>query len=260
MEYRNDLEAARLRLETLEAKLDEREASLRAREAEIAELRAERDRLRARDEKGGDRPSFARRFIVPVLTHLVVAGLAASVFLHLDDDTDTPPAPVMVPAIEENGPLAEGHVVPEPPPPTYRHTENTGRASDDTPSADAHHTENTGRASDAEPISESPFATAQDRVYPHVRACQRKEVSINKDAHGIVAVVFDIDPAGKVTKVTLEPLTKVVEPWWGKTFESCVVAAYQKLSFPKTSDGAKKTTMKHAYYLQELDPKNDLGF
>lgn len=50
-QYRDDLDAARARIETLEAKLREREASLDAREAELSELRSEIARLR-RDPGG----------------------------------------------------------------------------------------------------------------------------------------------------------------------------------------------------------------
>ncbi|WP_437632269.1 hypothetical protein [Sorangium sp. So ce854] len=44
--YRDHLDAARARIETLEAKLKERDAALAARDAEIAEIRAEVERLR----------------------------------------------------------------------------------------------------------------------------------------------------------------------------------------------------------------------
>ncbi len=55
-QYRDDLDAARARIETLEAKLREREASLDAREAELAELRSEIARLRR--DPGGARASL----------------------------------------------------------------------------------------------------------------------------------------------------------------------------------------------------------
>lgn len=45
-QYRDDLDAARARIETLEARIREREAALDARDAELAELRAELSRLR----------------------------------------------------------------------------------------------------------------------------------------------------------------------------------------------------------------------
>ncbi|HSN99406.1 MAG TPA: hypothetical protein VLS89_14015 [Candidatus Nanopelagicales bacterium] len=45
-QYRNDLDAARARIETLEAKIREREAALDARDAELAELRGELERAR----------------------------------------------------------------------------------------------------------------------------------------------------------------------------------------------------------------------
>ncbi|HRI65665.1 MAG TPA: hypothetical protein PK156_15565, partial [Polyangium sp.] len=55
MDYRNDLEAARLRINTLEAKLEETKASLNARDAELAECRVERDKLRQKSQ--GKEPS-----------------------------------------------------------------------------------------------------------------------------------------------------------------------------------------------------------
>lgn len=45
-QYRDELEAARHRVETLQAQLEERDAALRAREAELAEARAEAERAR----------------------------------------------------------------------------------------------------------------------------------------------------------------------------------------------------------------------
>lgn len=75
--YRDHLDAAQARIETLEAKLNERDASLAARDAELAEVRAEVARLRGEsnddgpfdgpDPRGGQRALFAA---------LVMCGLA----------------------------------------------------------------------------------------------------------------------------------------------------------------------------------------
>jgi hypothetical protein len=54
--YRDSLDAARARIETLEAKLNERDASLAARDAELAENRAEVARLRGEGGNDDDRP------------------------------------------------------------------------------------------------------------------------------------------------------------------------------------------------------------
>jgi hypothetical protein len=51
--YRDHLDAARARIETLEAKLKERDAALAARDAEIAEIRAEVERLRGGSNDDG---------------------------------------------------------------------------------------------------------------------------------------------------------------------------------------------------------------
>ncbi|WP_437673427.1 hypothetical protein [Sorangium sp. So ce131] len=57
-QYRDHLDAARARIETLEAKLKERDAALAARDAELAEVRAEVERLRggSRDDGPLDGP------------------------------------------------------------------------------------------------------------------------------------------------------------------------------------------------------------
>lgn len=72
--FRDDHEAARLRIETLEARLHEKEASLSAREAELAETRAELDRLRRGDDRTypHGRPEGAGR----ALRVLALAALA----------------------------------------------------------------------------------------------------------------------------------------------------------------------------------------
>ncbi|HVK67323.1 MAG TPA: hypothetical protein VM694_22715, partial [Polyangium sp.] len=79
MEYRNNLDAARMRIETLEAKLAEREASLRAREAELAEQTAENTRLR----QTGAKPPKSRGVWITLLvfTHVAVACIGGLIFL-----------------------------------------------------------------------------------------------------------------------------------------------------------------------------------
>ena len=66
-QYRDELEAARHRVDTLKAQLDERDASLRARDAELTEQRAENERLR----KGGAPPARARSTLMVVALVLV---------------------------------------------------------------------------------------------------------------------------------------------------------------------------------------------
>ena len=66
-QYRDELEAARHRVDTLKAQLDERDASLRARDAELTEQRAENERLR----KGGAPPARPRSTLMVVALVLV---------------------------------------------------------------------------------------------------------------------------------------------------------------------------------------------
>lgn len=78
--YRDDLDAARARIETLEAKVKEREAALGVREAELSEMRCEIARLQrggeARPALGaGDGPTAGQR---AVLVALAMCGLAMS--------------------------------------------------------------------------------------------------------------------------------------------------------------------------------------
>jgi hypothetical protein len=70
--YRDDADAAKLRIQTLEAKLTEQEAGLHAREAEIAELRAGMERL------GRAGAATAPRRHWPVVTASAFALLALS--------------------------------------------------------------------------------------------------------------------------------------------------------------------------------------
>ena len=66
--YRDDLDAARARIETLEAKVKEREAALDAREAELSEMRGEISRLQRGGEPGaGEGPGRGQRAILVAL-------------------------------------------------------------------------------------------------------------------------------------------------------------------------------------------------
>lgn len=75
--YRDDLEAARARIETLEARIREREASLEARDAELAELRAELARAR-RGEGAGSSPEL---YDPPSRPRAALVALAACAFM-----------------------------------------------------------------------------------------------------------------------------------------------------------------------------------
>lgn len=75
--YRDDLEAARARIETLEARIREREASLEARDAELAELRAELARAR-RGQGGASSPEL---YDPPSRPRAALVALAACAFM-----------------------------------------------------------------------------------------------------------------------------------------------------------------------------------
>ncbi|WP_437732393.1 hypothetical protein [Sorangium sp. So ce1335] len=78
--YRDHLDAARARIETLEAKLKERDAALAARDAEIAEIRAEVERLRggAGDDGPLDGPHGRSGGQRALLVALAVCGFATA--------------------------------------------------------------------------------------------------------------------------------------------------------------------------------------
>jgi hypothetical protein len=85
--YRDDADAARLRIQTLEAKLAEQDAGRLARDAEIAELRAGLERLGR--EAGGEQKRRPRWPLVAVGS-VVVLGAGAGVVLALR--ASVPPA------------------------------------------------------------------------------------------------------------------------------------------------------------------------
>ncbi|WP_437951746.1 hypothetical protein WME98_13830 [Sorangium sp. So ce296] len=78
--YRDHLDAARARIETLEAKLKEREAALAARDAELAEVRAEVERLRggSGDDGPPDGPQGRAGGQRALLVALAVCGFATA--------------------------------------------------------------------------------------------------------------------------------------------------------------------------------------
>ncbi|MDC0743987.1 hypothetical protein [Polyangium mundeleinium] len=228
MEYRNNLDAARMRIETLEAKLAEREASLRAREAELAEQTAENTRLR----QTGAKPPKSRGVWITLLvfTHVAVACLGGLIFLGAFG-----PSPSYV-----NCPSC-------PPPPPALALADDPAAHPPTPSVE-------GKATDSD-TGESAITQSNDRMRPEVRACHVEERKKQPDAKGFLSVVFEVEPEGKVGRVSLSPMSVGMKPWWSADFERCVAKAYRSLTF-RPFDGAK-TTAKHTYFLSTNDP---LGF
>src|SRR6188508_1520644 len=98
-EYRDDLRAARMRIETLEAKLAERDAALRAREAELAE----RDAAFEAMHKRPGLPSPRRAWLL-VVSHVLVSVAAAGAGIALSRrGADLTPAPA-----QAEGPVVQG--------------------------------------------------------------------------------------------------------------------------------------------------------
>ncbi|MCC6551879.1 MAG: hypothetical protein IT372_02505 [Polyangiaceae bacterium] len=97
--YRDDLDAARARIETLEAKVKERDASIDARDAEIAEMRAEIARIR-RGEGPSPSPSRSPDAIAAGQRALLVA-LAASGLAMATGYALMRPATCHIPAVTE---------------------------------------------------------------------------------------------------------------------------------------------------------------
>lgn len=79
-QYRDSLDAARARIETLEAKLKERDAAIAARDAELAEIRAEVERLRggSNDDGPPDGGLHGRSGQRALLVALAVCGFATA--------------------------------------------------------------------------------------------------------------------------------------------------------------------------------------
>ena len=234
MDYRNDLEASRLRISTLEAKLEESDASLKARDAELAECTAERDRLK---RTGKAEPSRRRLFGFVSISFVVGTLFGASLSLHLSKHepsnvaigtADPQPEIAVEPAAVARG---RAHVLPP----------------DSIPSS-AIVMGQTG----AETAEAKSIQSIIDDARPNVRECYQKETDKNADAHGSLNVTFDIEPSGKVSRVELSGMLATSPHWWSKEFDACVVAVFRKLEFP-ASTGSSKTTAKGNYFLSALD-------
>jgi hypothetical protein len=131
MEYRNDLEAARLRINTLEAKLDESKAALDARDAELAECRAERDRLRQAKNgvSSGDKSNISLKSFAAGFG--LASILAASVLTVLVVRTAPPHPPATIAPTEQTS-GAQGKIrLPPPAPPDSRECAGSSRLGDD---------------------------------------------------------------------------------------------------------------------------------
>lgn len=252
MQYRNDLEAAQLRINTLEAKLDETKASLNARDAEIAELRTERDRLREAVPQATSAPSRSSQKAIVLLAGVV--GVMACVgvaigFLALAPAAKQPPA-TQPAVVHEEGPKAEGMTNIPPPEPEVPKAKTEGQITIPDPEPRAPTATVAGQTNtDEEFTVDSVIRGAR----PKVNECFDAETKDHPKAKGRFNVVFDIEPNGKVSRTKLSTYPSV-DPWWSKAFETCVANVYATLTFPNTS--GSKATAKGSYYMGATD----LGF
>ncbi|WP_437754225.1 hypothetical protein [Sorangium sp. So ce1389] len=105
--YRDHLDAARARIETLEAKVKERDAALAARDAEIAEIRAEVERLRGGSGDDGpfDGPHGRGGGQRALLVALAVCGFATATGYAMVRPSHCPQRSAAYPASVEVSPL-----------------------------------------------------------------------------------------------------------------------------------------------------------
>lgn len=255
MEYRNDLEAARMRIETLEAKIAERDASLKARDAELAE----RERALARVAPNAaiaPRQAPWKLALVAALFGFLLLGAIVTVLVLSRGQAG--PGPSVV----ENGPVAEGrtNLPPVAPKPPLSHVEGQAATAEPSPplpqvegrvtppEPNAPPTEVTGSADGAgsDTLADQVEA-AKKTTRQSVGACLATERKTRPQASGFVRIVFDVEPTGKVSAVTVKPLFSHQDPWWSKAFEGCVVGVYKGLSFRSFS--GTKTAATHTHSL-----------
>ena len=242
MDYRNDLEAARLRIGTLEAKLEESTASLDARDAELAEYKAQLERLRRTSQ--GKAPRMPRALFAVGAAAIGLASVAGYLVGSKGAAEITLPTPQPTATVTEEGPRAEGPTNVPPAEPRATNQAISGQA--EPAPAEAPPIAVTGQAK-----GESSIASVIEAARPKVRDCYREEAKRNDNAHGSVKVVFDIDGAGRVAAVKVVSPFASAEPWWGKNFDTCVTGVYRRLEFPASSDS--RTTAEASYFLGALD-------
>jgi len=250
MEYRNDLEAARLRINTLEAKLDESKAALDARDAELAECKAERDRLRQAKAgaHSGDKSTLSlKSFAAGFGLASILAASVLTVLVVRTSPQQQPPATVAT-SNENSG--AEGKIRLPPPAPPVPKAHVEGHIPPNVPDPSASATIVEGQT-DPTSSDVKSIDTIVQEARPQARECYKKEADKHPDVSGTVTVLFDIDAAGKVTYVELTELLQTRQPWWSKDFESCLIGVYKKLQFPATTN--PKTRARGTYFFSALD-------
>lgn len=255
MDYRNDLEATRLRITTLEAKLEESKAALEARDAELAEFRAERDRRQPNARNGPSLKTWGIPFSVGAGFGCALGLITMMVFVVGGKSAEQPAAttPPSVTAVVEEGKGIKGRLnnVPEQDPGPSQRSRAIGFIESPPttpPTPPATVLGQTNAATDGKTVA-SVIESARTKIHD----CHHEETKAHPEAKGRVNVKFEIEPSGKVSQVKLEPPPNK-EPWWSKTFETCVAGVYRTLEFP--NDTGTKVTANNNYSLN----KTDLGF
>jgi len=221
-EYRDDLRAARMRIETLEAKLAERDAALRAREAELAERHAEFAAMRKRPGSPID-PS-SRRVWLLLLSHVLVSAAAAGTGVAL---VRSGAAPALAPAPAE-GPVVNGRVPPPAPPQPIATAVGQAQGSGDADLSTA-------------------LELGLEDVRHKVKLCYADERKAHPKAEGFVKAVFEVGKDGRIGHVRLAPMTQFNDPWWSKDMGACVTRLLEAVKIP--IEGKGPTTAETSWFL-----------
>jgi TonB family protein len=226
-QYRDELEAARHRIETLEAKVRERDAALEARDAELAERRAEVERLRRSSSSGAENRvgtiSGGRIAVVlgvGAFAAVLSVGVAVAVASHrsTSDDVVEAPAPVKMVPLQPDPPRSF-----EPPAPL--------------PSAVK------------EPPNLAILREAFDASRPEVRKCYEKELQKRPNASGTVRVTIAVAAKGGVESVTLGE-----SPVRSATLDACLIKNFKGLKIPELEGGATTVTYPLVFTVPAKDP------
>lgn len=228
-QYRDELEAARHRIETLEAKLREREAALDARDAELAERLAEVERLRRSGGGGGGGRIgvlSGGRIAAVAGIGLFVAALTvgAAVALVSYRSSSEPDHFVEAPLPVEAVPLR-----PDPP--------KSYEPPLPLPSAVS------------EPSNLAILRQAFDASRPEVRTCYEKELLKRPDAGGTVRVTISVGEKGGVESVTLGE-----SPVRSATLDACLIKIFRRLKIPELEGGATTVTYPLVFTVPAKDP------
>jgi TonB family protein len=226
-QYRDELEAARHRIETLEAKVRERDAALEARDAELAERRAEVERLRRSSVSPVENRVGAisgGRIAAVLGVGAAAAGLSVGVAVAVashrsaSEPSDVVEAPAPVVPLRPDPPKSF-----EPPAPL--------------PSVLP------------EPPNLAILREAFDASRPEVRKCYEKELQKRPDASGTVRVTITVGAKGGVESVTLgESAVR------SATLDACLTKLFRGLKIPELAGGATTVTYPLVFTVPAKDP------